>query len=123
MARVLWPLMLMATCSETPERTRLRTPVLRRAWHRRAGMPAALHAMFQAVLMLLIGLPRYVKTHSFTRGSASRVLTKSEVNGIVRPPSFLVSPGSRRTMLFAKSILAHVNLKISPRRHPVLYAN
>jgi hypothetical protein len=48
-ARVLWPLMAIATRSGTPARTRFRIPVRRKSWNRSPSTPARSQADFQAL--------------------------------------------------------------------------
>ncbi len=57
MLRVLWSAIFMAVCSETPARTRLRTPERRRSWNSNPGQPAALHAASQRLRKDPIGWP------------------------------------------------------------------
>src|SRR5260370_1161447 len=66
----------MATVSGTPERTRLRTPVLRRSWNILCGSPAATSAVRHARLKSPITRPAPWKTCSAT--------TRSPWHGAVR---------------------------------------
>src|SRR5579872_6937083 len=60
----LCPDMAIATPSGTPARTKLRTPVRRRSWKRRAGIPARFAADFHALKKLPIDSPSRTKTYS-----------------------------------------------------------
>ena len=60
--RVLCLVIIMATRSGIPARTRFLTAVRRKSWGIRPGAPAFLQAVFQDRLNSLIGLPARLKT-------------------------------------------------------------
>src|SRR5262245_25534195 len=102
----------MATRSGTPARTRLRTAVRRRSCGIRPGQPAFAHAALNAFTNVVMRRPftlrfERLNTHgqitsfAFRRSCsafcASRSRSSASVKGKVRPSSFFVVCGSRRT--------------------------
>src|ERR1017187_7552857 len=86
MERVRWPLICMATCSDTPARTMLRTAVRRRSWNSIPSSPAAVQTVAQAFRRSPIGegalAVKYVSRQLRTaRGIASSLGAPAFDNG------------------------------------------
>ena len=110
-----WPLIVMATVSGTPARTRSRIAVGRRSWKSRPGTsPARAHPERQARRKLPTGFAARWKTHGVKarfvqRASISR--SSSPTRGTVRPEPFfesgsVMTPCSRSTWLHVRPLIA-----------------
>jgi len=117
----------------TPARSKFLTALLRRSWTRRPTSPADSQALFHARRMSRTCCPWRWKTHGISFDcelasfvvrlccSTSRLLSGGRTSkGNVRPSSFLVLPGSRRTTPASKSTWLHRSSVASDRLHPAV---